>query len=126
MKMTMEEYKAQFGGSLKSKFGNSITIYNGEKFHSKKEAGYAQYLDMMIKAKRVTKYEKQIPFDIVINNVKICKYVLDYAVHYPSGVVEYVDVKPFDKRKKKFILNPVYQLKKKMMKAVHGINLKEI
>lgn len=93
---------------------------NGVVFDSKKEMQYAQTLNMMLKAKLITDYKMQVPYEIVVNGKKICKYILDFLVTYPDGKIEHIDVKSEMTRKL-----PVYRLKAKLMLAVHGITIIE-
>lgn len=106
---------------IKSKYNNVKTEYNGVKYDSKKEAFYAQKLDILSRAvyqdKRVIKYERQVPFQIEIAGKKICKYLLDFLVTYIDRV-EYVDVKG--------MRTPIYKLKKKLVEAQFGILIKEV
>ena len=107
---------------MKSKYGNIKTEYNGNSFMSKKEAYYAQQLDLLKKAKspadQVVSYEIQVPYLIEINNKKICKYLADFKVLYADGHIEVVDVKGFRTN--------IYKLKKKMVEATYGIEIKEV
>jgi len=109
-------------GPRRSKYGNVKTEYMGEKFDSKKEARYAQELDMQKHAKdpkwRVHSWERQVPFVIVVNDVKICKYVADFRVNYTDGREEIVDVKG--------VRTAIYKLKKKLVEAQYGIEIKEV
>lgn len=105
----------------KSKYRNKITLYNGIKFHSTKEANYCRQLDLLKTAnnenERVLKYEMQVPFVFSVAGVLICTYKLDFKVYYKDRV-EYVDVKG--------MRTDVYQIKKKMMKAFYNIDIKEV
>lgn len=66
----------------KSKYRNKITLYNGIKFHSTKEANYCRQLDLLKTAnsenERVLKYEMQVPFVFSVAGVLICTYKLDF------------------------------------------------
>ena len=108
-----------------SKMRNIITSYQGHKFHSKKEVGYYQHLQGLKAVGEVKKIEKQVRYKLAVNKALICTYVLDFKVTYKDRI-EYVDVKPWDKKTGKFMLTPIYQIKKKLMKAIHGINLIEV
>ena len=91
----------------------------GEKIYdSKLERDYAKHLLLLVAAKEVHHFIEQIPFEIVVNKIKICKYVLDFKITYTSDKIEYIDCKGF--------LTPNYRLKKKLMLAIHGIQIKEI
>jgi len=106
----------------KSKYGNVITEYNGRKYHSKKEAIYAKTLDMQKMAMsihdRVISWTPQVSFTIQVNGHHICKYILDFEVIYADGHTEYIDVKGK--------VTDVYRIKKALMFAVHGIEIKEV
>ena len=56
-------------------------------------------------------------FPIVINGEKICSYECDWCVIYQNGTMEIWDAKGFK--------TPVYKLKKKLVKAVLGIEILE-
>lgn len=107
---------------MRNKFGAIKTDYNGIKYDSRKEAAYAQTLDLCKKAvgksDRVVEIERQLPYLLEVNGVKICKYILDFKVKYADGRTEYIDVKG--------VLTPVYKLKKKLVKAIHNIDIKEV
>lgn len=89
---------------------------------SKKEAGYAQELDYLKKARdpknRVVSFERQVPFQIVVNGIKICKYLADFKVHYADGRIEIVDVKG--------VRTQMYRLKKRLVEAQFGIIIREV
>lgn len=105
-----------------SKYGNIKEEYNGEIYMSKAEARYARFLDLSKKAvhskQRVASWERQVPYLIEINGVKICKYLADFRVTYCDGTVEVVDVKGYR--------TDIYRIKKKLVKAVHGIEIIEV
>lgn len=100
--------------------GNKKTVYNGITFDSKKEAKFAMMLDIDIKLKKILSYQVQKVFHIEINGVNVCKYIADFVVVKNDGSQVVVDVKSEYTRKL-----PVYRLKKKLMKAVHGIDIIE-
>lgn len=123
MNITSEEYKEMFKKKPKSasknrgKFNNIKTFYDGKKFDSKKEC--ERYKEL--KQKKVADLKCQVKFPIQINSVKVCSYIADftYLDHKGNMVVE--DVKSEMTRKL-----PVYRLKKKLMKAVYGVEIKEV
>ena len=100
----------------KTKFNNIVNYYDGKKFDSKKEC--ERYKEL--KHEGVKDLKCQVSYKIVVNDVKICNYIADfvYIDHKGQTVVE--DVKSPMTRKL-----PVYRLKKKLMLAVHGIEIKE-
>ena len=101
-----------------NKYNNKKTVYNGFKYDSKKEAEYAFRLDMLIKAKEVLSYDRQVRLNLVVNDLKVCAYIVDFIVTYPDGTIQYVDVKGYK--------TDVYKLKKKLVKAVLDIDIVEI
>lgn len=104
-----------------SKYHNQKTIYNGISFMSKKEADYAKTLDTLKRARdprdRVISYEMQVPFQIELNNINICKYLADFRVLYADGHVETIDVKGYK--------TDIYILKKKLVEAQYRIKILE-
>ncbi len=105
-----------------SKYGNIQTEYKGLKFMSKKEAEYAMELDTCKKERRpekkVISWEPQVPFQVILNGVKICKYIADFRVIYADGHEEIIDVKG--------VRTGVYSLKKKLVEAQYGIKIIEV
>ncbi len=102
----------------RNKYNNKKTIYNGHKYDSKKEAEYAFRLDVLIKSKDVLDYSRQVRINLDVNGVKVCAYIVDFIVVYPDGREEYVDVKGYK--------TDVYRIKKKLLKAIKGIDIVEI
>lgn len=121
--MTVAEAMALDARPKGSKMHNKRTEYNGRMFDSIKEANYAETLDLMRSAtdprERVVSWEAQVPYPIEVNGKKIGKYVADFVVTY-AGRTEVIDVKSAFTRKL-----PVYRLKKKLVEALYGIEIKE-
>ena len=118
-------YYLCFMTQKRSKYGvakKSDRIYKGKVYDSKLEMLYRKRLDLLTKSvklsERVTDIKEQVPYEIVINGKKICKYILDFQVTYGDGRVEYVDVKG--------ILTSIYRLKKKLVEASFPIKIKEV
>ena len=107
-----------------NKFGAKKTTYNGEVYDSAKEAAYAKKLDILRRASgddKVLKIDRQVKYDLEVNGHLICKYVLDFKVTYPNRV-EHIDVKGL----KKGAAYQNFRLKKKLMAAVHGVEVIEV
>ena len=106
----------------KTKYGNKKTEFKGEIYDSKKEANYALQLELLKNAKdknsKVISWERQVPFLIVVNNIKICKYIADFKVKYANGSEEIVDVKG--------VRTSTYILKKKLVEALYPVKIIEI
>lgn len=87
-------------------------------YDSKKEAEYAFRLDVLKQAGEVVKWDRQIRLPLDVNGQKVCTYIVDFVVTCRDGSIEYVDVKGYK--------TDVYKLKKKLVKAVLGIDIKEV
>ncbi len=114
--MTVEEFRKV--KPKRSKYGNTKTVYNGITFHSKKEAAYCMELDKLKAQCFIESYQRQVPYTIAVNGIKICKYIADFVVFYHDGTSEVVDVKGMK--------TAIYKLKAKMMLAIFGIKIKEV
>lgn len=99
------------------KYRNLKTLVDGIVFDSQKEARRYGELKLLVRSGEIHSLELQPRFPVVINGVKVCTYVADfgYVDHTGSPVVE--DSKGFK--------TPIYNLKKKLVKAVHGIDILE-
>ena len=103
-----------------SKYRNVKVEVGGVKFHSKKEAKRYGELKMLEKAGLIEELELQPKFEIWANGTKICSYISDFRyVEYGTTIVE--DLKSEATKKL-----PVYRLKIKLLKAIYGIEIKEI
>lgn len=101
-----------------SKFRNQRTLYGGRWYASKKEATRASELDVLQRVGAIHSWIPQFKIPIEHNGVKICSYYADFRVTYPDGRVEYEDTKG--------VRTDVYKLKSKLVKAFHGIIIKEL
>lgn len=103
-----------------TKFGNIRTEVDGVGFHSKREAGRYQQLQLLIRNGEVRDLLLQVPFRIEVNGKLICTYIADFAyVELRKGIWQEVveDVKGYR--------TPMYRLKKKLMKIILGIDIRE-
>ena len=69
-------------------------------------------LDWMIKAGDVEKYERQYKIDLIVNNISVGKYYIDFKVYYKDGHVEYHEVKGFE--------TDLWRIKWKLAKAIYA------
>ena len=112
-------YNTRFKFKKSSKFGAKKTVVDGITFDSKWESERYGQLKAMERGGIVTDLALQVKYDIVINDIKICKYIADFVYKEESPdckikeIVE--DAKGFE--------TPEFKLKKKLMKAVHGIDI---
>jgi len=112
---------ARFVINNKSKYKAVKTEYKGRKYDSKREAAYAQQLDLMKKAKggdQVVKWTPQVVIPLKVRAdedpakaVVVTRYIVDFVVEYLNGRVEYHEVKGFE--------TDVWRLKKKLFQALY-------
>ena len=102
-----------------NKYFAKKTVAMGLKFDSRWEAERWGQLKSMERAGIVTQLERQIKYELSINDVKICDYIADfrYLLEEEDGLSKLVI------EDAKGILTPEFKLKKKMMKAIHGIDI---
>ena len=99
-----------------NKYRNIKTVVDGHLFDSRREATRYAVLKQLEKQGDIQNLTLQPRFMLKVNDVKVADYVGDFAyIEKGVGVVE--DVKGMK--------TPVYQLKKKLMKAIHGIEVRE-
>ena len=101
---------------MRNKYRAIKTIVDDITFDSKKEARRYVQLKLLVKAGVVTKLELQPRYDLIINTVKCGFYKADFR-YFENGkeVVEVV----------KGMKTSVYNLKKKLIKAIYGIEIFE-
>lgn len=88
-------------------------------FDSKSERDRYHELTFLQRAEKISGLQKQVRFDFVHNGIKICSYIADFAyVENGQKVIE-------DRKSKITAKNPVYVIKKKLMKAFFGIEIRE-
>lgn len=104
------------------KYGNRKTEYNGRTFDSALEARWAQALDADRNEKdpkrRVVDVQYQVRYKLAVKKEHICTYVADFVVTFADGHTEIIDAKG--------VLTDVYKLKKKLMKACLGLDIREV
>ena len=102
----------------RSKYGNRPTEVDGIKFASAKEARRYSELKVLSRAGLVKGLILQPRFPITINGVKVCEYVGDFEYRDETGARVIEDAKG--------VRTDVFILKSKLMRAVHGIDVKEV
>jgi hypothetical protein len=90
------------------------------KWDSRKELARWRLLWDRQQRGQISQLRRQVRFGLVVNGVHVCDYVAD-AVYVEAGRRVVEDTKSAFTRKL-----PVYRLKRKLMKAVHGIEIREV
>lgn len=98
-----------------AKYNNIKCTYKGFKFDSIGERDWYKTLELLQLAGEISELKTQVKFPIVINNLKICNYIADYTYKDKQG--NYI-VEDF-----KGVQTSIFKLKKKLMLAVHGIDV---
>lgn len=112
----MKPSRSAAGHARRPKYRNIKTEVDGRAFDSKKEARRYLALKEDQQAGRICGLRLQVGFRLKVAGITICFYRADFVyVRQGRRVVE--DVKGLKTR--------VYEMKKKLMKACHGIEIEE-
>lgn len=93
-----------------NKYNNTPQLYNGNRYDSKKEASYAQELDLRLRAKDIKEWTRQVKVPLKINGYQITNYYLDFKIIHNDDSVEWIEIKGFE--------TEVWRLKKKLFEAL--------
>lgn len=102
----------------RSKHNSVKTEVDGMLFDSKAEADYYVLLTLLVKAKKVSHFLRQVPFDLPGKT----KYRLDFLVFYNSELkggdmgIEYIDVKGQ--------VTAMFKMKKRQVEALYPVKIK--
>ena len=129
--MDVNEFKKKF--SLKdgkvlnktksSKFNNVKSEIDGHTFDSIKESEYYGSLKIKKNAGLIKDFQMQVQYDILVNNIHIAYYYLDFLIENNDGSFEYIDIKGKDKKSNNFIKTGVFALKKRLVEAIYHIKI---
>jgi hypothetical protein len=98
------------------KYGNKKT----DGYDSKREATRAAELKLLEKIGVITNLQEQVRYEVIPKQEgeRAAHYIADFVYMQPSGTLVAEDVKGFR--------TPDYILKRKLMKLVHGITIREV
>ena len=129
--MNVDDFKKKF--SLKdgkvvkktksSKFNNVKVEIDGHTFDSIKEGEFYGSLKIKKNAGLIKDFQMQVQYDILVNNIHIAYYYLDFLIENNDGSFEYIGIKGKDKKSNKFIKTGVFALKKRLVEAIYGIKI---
>jgi len=109
----------RLSGMAKRKYNNVPTVVDGRRFDSKKEAARYGELKLLQSAGHIADLACQPPFALVVNGVKVGKYIADFVyLDCATGERVYEDVKG--------VRTAVYKIKAKLVLALYGITIREI
>ena len=129
--MDVNEFKKKFSlkdgkvlnKSKSSKFNNVKSEIDGHTFDSIKEREYYGSLKIKKNAGLIKDFQMQVQYDILVNNIHIAYYYLDFQIENNDGSFEYIDIKGKDKKSNKFIKTGVFALKKRLVEAIYHIKI---
>lgn len=114
--MTAAEYQAT--AKRGNKYGAKPVEIDGIRFASRAEGRRYSELTLMLRAGEITDLELQPVYKLEVNGVKIGRYTGDFRYVDAEGNTVCEDVKGSPSRD--------YILRKKLVKALHGVDVKEI
>lgn len=103
-----------------SKYHNVKTNRDGITFDSRLELRRYDELCLLIRAGEIRHLRVHVLFPLLVNGIKVCAYEADFVYTDKNGAQVVEDTKS-DATK-----TPVYSIKKKLMKAVLGIDIVEV
>lgn len=104
------------------KYGNTKTEVDGIKFDSKKEANRWSELKLLAMAGKIRNLKRQVPIRCEVNGELVCKYIADFTYDEPIDVADW----GFVVEDAKGFKTEVYKLKKKLVEALHGFEIREV
>lgn len=99
---------------MKNKYRNRPVRFQGKYFHSQGERDRYIFLCELECQGKIKNLHRQVPFSIDVNGVHICKYIADFTYEL-NGETVVCDFKG--------CRTPEFNLKEKLMLAVHGIKI---
>ena len=104
---------------MSSKYHARVTFVDGISFASGMEARRYVELRTLLRAGIIRDLQLQPRYPLTVNGVLVCTYVGDfYYVECATGAGVLEDVKGF--------VTPEYKLKRKLLKAVYGLDIVEV
>lgn len=105
----------------RNKFGARKTVFDGKTYDSAGEARRAAELKLLLRAGRIADLVEQPRFRLDVNGIHICDYIADFA--YTEAETGKRVVEDF---KSKATRTPVYRIKAKLARAIHGLIITEV
>lgn len=102
------------------KYRNKATVFEGLKFDSKREASRWRELQLLQRSGRIRNLQRQVKYRLEVNGVLICTYTADFE-YEELGRGAWAKVTEDSKG----YANDRWPMKKKLMRACHGIEVRE-
>ncbi|MBX4920975.1 DUF1064 domain-containing protein [Rhizobium bangladeshense] len=116
--LTREEYRAAVAKPKRgNKFGARRTVFDGITFDSKREAEVYRDLKLLERAGRISGFERQRKFELIVNGEIIGSAKIDFAFidHDQDGRFRCVDVKG--------VVTREFKRTQKIIKAAYNIDV---
>ncbi|MBX5021203.1 DUF1064 domain-containing protein [Rhizobium lentis] len=116
--LTREEYRAAVSKPKRgNKFGARRTVFDGITFDSKREAEVYRDLKLLERAGRISGFERQRKFELIVNGEIIGSAKIDFAFidHDQDGRFRCVDVKG--------VVTREFKRTQKIIKAAYNIDV---
>lgn len=113
-----------YHGPRRAKYGNIKTVRDGIEFDSRKEAIRYTELSLLLRAGEISDLELQVSFELIPAQnwgerpERAVVYVADFVYNDKAGKKVVEDVKGYKAKE--------YILKRKLMKHLHGIEIREV
>lgn len=104
-----------------AKYRAKPTEVDGQRFASKREAKRFQTLEAMQFAGNISDLRTQTSFDLTVNGQLICRYIADFTYRQRGALVV-----EDSKGMRKGVPYQLFKLKAALMRAIHGINVREV
>ena len=101
----------------KRKYNNVPTVVDGVRFDSAKEARHWVLLQALARDGLIWNLRRQVKYDLVVKGFHICTYKADFVFQDDNGT---------HVQDAKGVATPEYKLKKRLMFAVHRIEIEEV
>jgi len=102
-----------------SKYGAQPTVVDGIRFASKAEARRYEELKLRERVGEISDLTLQPRYPLVVNGEKVGTYVGDFR--YTEAATQQETVEDV-----KGVATPVYRLKKKLVRAIYGVDILEV
>ena len=117
--MSAAEYRSEVTAPKRAKYGNKKVVVDGIEFDSIAESKHYSRLKILEMAGEITDIQLQVPFALTIGGFLICTFRADFTyITCKDNKFHVIDVKGV--RTREFII------KKKLMKAILGIEIEEV
>ena len=121
LRLSLEQYNeliAKKGNKKKAKYGNKAKQVNGIVFESSREAKRYQELLLLQHGKAISDLKCQVKISCDVNGTHICNYFADFS--YWDTIKQLLIFED-----SKGCRTPVFMLKKRIVKALTGIEILE-